>query len=233
MNIFYIIPVFFICFIGNCQITNGKVNYDFKIIFKENETVSDIVKEVSYSTIDLDLVLYFNQIESLYVNENLFFEGISDILSNSKKPLYYLKAQQTFLYNNPAFYLTIPEDYYLVNEFVKIDWKIDFDTSKTIDGFNCYKAEYYKKKLIEDGGFTLKKIVAWYTPDIPFPYGPAKFNGLPGLILEVLDYPFIYNAVKINLKSSIKINKLNQGISISENEYAAIKNKIKNDILQD
>ena len=29
--------------------------------------------------------------------------------------------------------------------------------------------------------------IAWFSKDIPMPYGPYKFNGLPGLIMELYD----------------------------------------------
>lgn len=34
--------------------------------------------------------------------------------------------------------------------------------------------------------------MAWYTVDIPLPYGPYKFYGLPGLVVEVEDSTHLY-----------------------------------------
>ena len=34
--------------------------------------------------------------------------------------------------------------------------------------------------------------IAWFSPDYPFPYGPYKFRGLPGLIVEVSDSAGIF-----------------------------------------
>lgn len=69
---------------------------------------------------------------------------------------------------------------YLVEDaIVKPIWKIGNDI-KEVAGHVCMNA------FTQD---TIKKhrITAWFAMDIPLNYGPADFNGLPGMILE-LDY---------------------------------------------
>lgn len=57
----------------------------------------------------------------------------------------------------------------------KIKWKLEKDTKK-IGDFTCSKATCH---------FRGRDYIAWYNPSIPVPYGPWKFQGLPGLIVEV------------------------------------------------
>lgn len=56
-------------------------------------------------------------------------------------------------------------------------WMME-DSTKQVLGYTCQKAEC---------DFRGRHYVAWFTPDIPISDGPWKFNGLPGLILEVYD----------------------------------------------
>ena len=48
----------------------------------------------------------------------------------------------------------------------------------TILGYPCHKATTH---------FRGRDYVAWYTEEIPYPYGPYKFGGLPGLITCIYD----------------------------------------------
>lgn len=57
------------------------------------------------------------------------------------------------------------------------NWKL-IDESKTIQSFNCRKAEI---------NYNGRNWTAWYTTDIPLAYGPYKFTGLPGLIIKISD----------------------------------------------
>lgn len=57
------------------------------------------------------------------------------------------------------------------------NWKL-IDETKVINTINCKKAEVT---------FKGRNWVAWYSPEIPLPYGPYKFSGLPGLIIKITD----------------------------------------------
>jgi GLPGLI family protein len=65
-----------------------------------------------------------------------------------------------------------------VNEpIAKQEWKITNENRK-FGKFTCRKATTT---------FRGRDYTAWFTPEIAVPFGPWKFNGLPGLILEVYD----------------------------------------------
>ena len=64
---------------------------------------------------------------------------------------------------------------YEVSDSREIKWKIESETKK-IGEFNAQKAttEMYGRKWI-----------AWFSTELPFPEGPYKFHGLPGLIVKI------------------------------------------------
>jgi GLPGLI family protein len=75
------------------------------------------------------------------------------------------------------------DSYFAVQEPLPImKWKL-LNEKKIIGEYNC------KKASVEFRGRTY---YAWYTMEIPISLGPWKFNGLPGLILEVDDQKGIY-----------------------------------------
>jgi len=67
---------------------------------------------------------------------------------------------------------------YIVEESAPvIDWKLSKDTIN-LSGLNCQKAT---------ATFEGKDWEVWYAPSVPFPGGPWKLSGLPGLIVEAHD----------------------------------------------
>lgn len=76
-------------------------------------------------------------------------------------------------------------DAFIVDDtWLKIIWKIKEDTL-TIGKFKCKKAI---------GDFRGRTYIAWFTEEIPLPYGPFKLYGLPGLILQAEDTEKMFSA---------------------------------------
>lgn len=74
--------------------------------------------------------------------------------------------------------LFISQVSYSIEENVPVlSWILQSDT-KTIADFPCQKAL---------ASFKGRNYIAWFTNKLPYPTGPWKFGGLPGLILEVYD----------------------------------------------
>lgn len=74
-------------------------------------------------------------------------------------------------------YFLIGDDYFYFKSTDKISWKISPEMKEK----NQMKLQ---KATAKFGG---RNWEAWFNKDIPFSEGPFKFNGLPGLIVEVED----------------------------------------------
>jgi GLPGLI family protein len=61
-----------------------------------------------------------------------------------------------------------------------IEWEITEEYKKII-GYSCQKAT----TIHTNPNGTQRKVVAWFTSEIPIPTGPYMYVGLPGLILEI------------------------------------------------
>ncbi|MGH1516419.1 GLPGLI family protein [Chryseobacterium sp. JK1] len=87
------------------------------------------------------------------------------------------------------------------------NWKLSNET-KVINTINCKKAE---------ATFKGRNWIAWYSSDIPLPYGPYKFSGLPGLIVKISDDKGDYD---FELVKSISDSKLKgKLITIRKSRY--------------
>lgn len=113
----------------------------------------------------------------------------------------------------------IIDPYTYDDSWIEIKWTI-FNEYKTIEGFKSQKAT---------GTFRGRNYTAWFTESIPYPYGPWKLSGLPGVILEAEDDKKIigFRATKVcypcNEESTISIpqeaikNTLQQHVLIQDN----------------
>lgn len=88
------------------------------------------------------------------------------------------------------------------------NWKLMNET-KVINTIPCKKAEV---------SFKGRNWTAWYSTEIPFPYGPYKFSGLPGLIVKITDEKGDYD---FELVKSVSNSELKgRSVNISERRYS-------------
>jgi GLPGLI family protein len=115
------------------------------------------------------------------------------------------------------------EVYRLKDGYEDFKWVITGET-KTILGYLCKKATGKN-----DRG---QDLIAWFTESLKVPSGPAWYNGLPGMILEVdVDNGFVvYKAVQFGKEVDEKqIAAPQDGITVNRKEY---NNLMKEDRLQ-
>lgn len=84
------------------------------------------------------------------------------------------------------------DHYKYIEKIPHFQWKI-LDDKKKIWEFQCQKATCT---------FRGRQYEAWFTTDLPINNGPWKFQGLPGLILEIYDVNKEYSFVYVGHKQS-------------------------------
>lgn len=114
--------------------------------------------------------------------------------------------------------------YIIKSEFDAMDWRLEKET-KNILGFNCRRAtlEFYVSE--EQRANQKREIVAWFTSELPYPYGPSVYRGLPGLILELevnWNFGYTLSAVDITKRDKIEIEEPSKGKLINESELQDI-----------
>ncbi len=120
-----------------------------------------------------------------------------------------------YMANSILFTNYLNNKYLKVIESNKINWKIEAYRDTVISGYKCLKAS---------AGLWGRKFNAWYTLNIPLSYGPYKFCGLPGLIVQISDskkqHCFTLNSIK-NIKDKKQaIYYLNENyIEITAKDY--------------
>lgn len=122
--------------------------------------------------------------------------------------------------DNSEFYESVGTTLLSYNTPVIRDWKL-IDETKVINSINCKKAEVHYKG---------RDWTAWYSTEIPFPYGPYKFNGLPGLIVKITDKTGDYDFELVKSVSSAKLK--GKIITINKRHYQNAKLVTKKELVQ-
>jgi GLPGLI family protein len=205
---------------------NKKSTTELKKTDKKETYASKILKETREAMKSLEYTLTFNNKESFFKevpvmsldNGNSMSLLLSRLLGETSGSFYVdRKSGKTF------HQIEFESDLYLV-EFNKInDWKLTQEQKK-IGSYNCYKATKNETYLNSSGDQITYEIIAWYTPELPYPYGPTKYNGLPGLILELVNrQACIYaHIIKLNPKRKEEIKKPDMGLEVTKIEYDSI-----------
>lgn len=235
--IIYALLFFSANMVAQQQIMSGEIQYEFTIttndsisneVFKKNK-VSDQAKKMLktlYSKNKASYLLRFHKnasifkaVESLSTEENKMnyakIMGGNGIFYTDKNADKILDQKEAY---GELFLVSMP----------KPQWSLTQET-KTIGKYLCYKATTEQEAETRDGKI-VKKITAWYTPEIPINYGPKNFYGLPGLILEleIMGKEMLFRATNINLSPTkeIKIKKPTRGKKLSLQEFEATSKKL-------
>lgn len=164
---------------GLAYVTLVDCQYVAKVTY---ECRTNIVRGREY---DGQNTLYFVPGRSLYVHDNYPSKNeyirneasVHIIYGDAEKHAVYMNYQADSMVFKNAF--RAGRGIRIIHDSIPvIDWKMTNEEME-IMGFRCLKA------TAEFGGRTYN---AWYTPDVPVPYGPYMLNGLPGLIVKAYSY---------------------------------------------
>jgi GLPGLI family protein len=160
----------------------------------------------------------------------MFGGGGADVLFKNTKEKRYTDQKDT-----------MGKIFLVKDELDPINWKLESD-SKYIGEYQCYKATFTKMiekfEVVSTSGtsnedekdedkvpeFEERTITAWYTPQIPINNGPAMYQGLPGLILEVHDgkLTVICSKIVLNPEDKITIEEPSKGKEVNQDTYDEI-----------
>lgn len=169
--------------------------------------------KISLTTIALILIFYSTQaqekkIKVVYNKSNIISSYNEMLIANNKNAIYWneevtkndgiteikdeessnrkiinrnlqLFKNEIILSKNNEITIRIhdPENFRdILDKLPEYHWKIFDNETKKIGQYECIKATC---------NFRGTDIIAYYTPEIPIPFGPWKFKDLPGLILEI------------------------------------------------
>lgn len=213
---------FSISFSQTAKIDSLRGEFTYLLIYKPNTLNQDYVINEFYSLqIGDDRAFFISEnalkFDSLFMakyNKNKDVIDLSDIPVSKSN---FLIIQQN---NNTQFYEYIGMTLLSYGSPIIDNWKLVNET-KVINSIICKKAEVHYKG---------RDWNAWYTTEIPFPYGPYKFSGLPGLIVKISDKTGDYDFELVKSTSSAELK--GKVITVSERYYKNSKNVTKKELSQ-
>ncbi|MBT8257262.1 MAG: GLPGLI family protein [Bacteroidia bacterium] len=205
-----------------------------------HQRMMDMMKKQFEKTFNLT----FNKEESLYKEEEqlespqpsgmqvvMVDTGGSDILYKNTKDGRFTNQNEVF-----------GKVFLIKDELDKDDWVLTNET-KNIGDYTCYKATRTREAEVITGGISVNgdkdmdemesthteevTVTAWYTPDIPVNNGPARYQGLPGLILEINDGPvsILCSKIVLNPEKQTKIDEPTKGKVVNQEKFDEIMEK--------
>ncbi|WP_298950164.1 GLPGLI family protein [uncultured Nonlabens sp.] len=178
----------------------------------------------SYETIhkELQFDLFINENTSVFQVRNKLYSDI-DAASTVMNRVGYTGRFQQFKTHFIEEELEEEFGQFLIKGFYP-EWVLTQEV-KTIDSYTCFKAIYSYDVITPDKKVFNKFITAWYTPQIPYSFGPIGFGKLPGLIMELETNYAIYGVEKLsfsNSKSDKKMPELKKLKIITEKQLDSL-----------
>jgi len=168
----YYFYIFFSFFFATslAQESNILVEYEYEnLYYKNTETLIANRKNAKIITGELKKMNNSNYIKDSEGNYEVFQKNIfirkQEIYTTSSNNISYIKMP----YNKK-------EILFVKDSIKEIEWILIPNETKKIGNYICSKAKIK---------FRGREYIAYYTSEIPIAFGPWKFKGLPGLILQV------------------------------------------------
>lgn len=188
--------------LGTCMMFAQNNRFIYEVKYKKDSTSKDITRENYYLDITKEDIAYYNRLN--YINDSMFVATGHYGFKGNRLTSFLIKKNNSNTYQNYEYIGDV--NFYKIPEEAKQQWNIT-DSIKVSNNFRLQKA------TTQFGG---RNWIAWFTKDIPMPYGPYKFNGLPGLIMELYDTKkdYYFNVIKSEkIPDDYKRNSLNASIS--------------------
>ncbi|MBF8150215.1 GLPGLI family protein [Winogradskyella sp. F6397] len=233
-----------------------KTHRDFDIKMdstKMNDAKQKQIMEMMKKQFQKTYILTFDKKESLYQQEEELDKpqvgsGFQMSLGSSGSDVFYKNIKDKRYVDQKE---TMGKRFLIKDSISPIEWKLESDT-KHIGEYMCFKATYTKqvpkinfnfssnsnndeeKDEAEAPEMIERTVTAWYTPQIPVSNGPAKYQGLPGLILEIHDgkLTVICSKIVINPEEKNEIEAPSKGKEVSQTEYDDIMEKKSKEMLE-
>lgn len=167
---------------------------EFQLLF--NSTSSSFKSTESMIT----LSAYEEQINTI---AKLAFTSADEIYFNKKEQIEYIRKEDGLI---------------VKDENLSSNWTLTTN-SKLIGSYLCYEGILKRTFINRQGETKIEEIIAWFAPQLPYPYGPKNFHGLPGLILELHEKKTVYSAKNIELIRDDQKIYFPKGKTISKEEY--------------
>ena len=188
----------------NQSLTNNSDAFEFQLKFKEHESLYSMVDQL-----DIEDNRGHRIAVALSRGKDIFY---TDLSSNK------MQVQKT----------AFGKLFLITSDISDQHWTLH-EEQKDINGYQCLKATTTKVIKNNKGAFN-KKVIAWYTPAIPIPFGPKGYGNLPGLILELQEEQFILYASKLmmNPKKTVKFNAPTKGKHLTKEEFEVLGKELSN-----
>lgn len=181
----YLLLFIFLPTLTFAQAKEGSVTYEMFFDFNNWKTNGELdyeIRKVKKDAEQATFTLLYNA-EGMIFTDNRLDEAINEAIFGLMPGFryYYKKATDDAIYS-------VEKIKSGENKISKLhyftDWKLTQELKK-INGFVCYKATRMPDQDSDEEIDKSFPIIAWYTKEIPLPYGPFAYGGLPGLILEL------------------------------------------------
>ena len=180
-----IIIILFILFVQNIYAQNFE--YSIKLEYTH-----------IYNKLNKNIYSYIGKNKILIIEKNDLKEKIETDLENNSIKIQNMDTSEDYSFidlDSNLFFINATFDNkneWFMDTLKIINWKIE-NKFKKIEKFNCQKATCF---------FAGRNYNAWFCNDIPIRFGPNKFNGLPGLIIEIIDVENKFNYILKNFENN-------------------------------